>query len=111
MGFQLVGLWAAAWGAQSLWCFFAGAESVRLRWLPPVTMGTGAAEFDVHRPKSVLFQRVRNPPGLPSSTCAVQSRRFSSGCEARPASFAPAGSNLSSHGGNEMAEAFGVEGH
>ena len=47
----------------------------------------------------------------PSSTCAVQSRRFSSGCETRPASFAPAGSNRSSHGGNEMAEAFGVEGH
>ena len=47
----------------------------------------------------------------PSSTCAVQSRRFSSGCESRPAPFAPAGSNRSSHGGNEMAEAFGVEGH
>ncbi|NDD14869.1 MAG: NAD-dependent epimerase/dehydratase family protein [Betaproteobacteria bacterium] len=46
-----------------------------------------------------------------SSTCAVQSRRFSSGCEPRPASFAPAGSNRSSRGGNEMAEAFGVESH
>ena len=50
-------------------------------------------------------------PVFPSSTCAVQSRRFSSGCESRPAPFAPAGSNRSSHGGNEMAEAFGVEGH
>ncbi len=28
-----------------------------------------------------------------------------------PANFAPAGSNRSSHGGNEVAEAFGVEGH
>ena len=45
------------------------------------------------------------------STCAVQSRLFSSGCESRPAPFAPAGSNRSSHGGNEMAEAFGVEGN
>ncbi len=31
---------------------------------------------------------------------------FSSGCEAHPAN-APAGSNRSSHGGDEMAEAFG----
>jgi len=35
---------------------------------------------------------------------------FSSGCESRPATFAPAGSNWSSHGGNEVAEASGVEG-
>jgi hypothetical protein len=48
---------------------------------------------------------------LPSSTCAVLRRRFSSGCESHPATFAPAGSNRSSHGGNEVAEAFGVEGH
>jgi len=37
--------------------------------------------------------------------CAVTRRRFSSGCRAHPAT-APAGSNRSSHGGNEMAEAF-----
>ena len=37
--------------------------------------------------------------------------RFSSGCESRPAAFAPAGSNRSSRGGNEAAEASGVEGH
>ena len=34
---------------------------------------------------------------------------LSSGCKAHPAT-APAGSNRSSHGGNEVAEAFGVEG-
>ena len=28
-----------------------------------------------------------------------------------PGDVAPAGSNRSSHGGNEVAEAFGVEGH
>ncbi len=33
-----------------------------------------------------------------------------SGCETRPATFAPAGSNWSSRGGNEAAEASGVEG-
>jgi len=38
--------------------------------------------------------------------CAVKRRRFSSGCEPHPAN-APAGSNRSSYGGNEMAEAFG----
>ena len=38
--------------------------------------------------------------------CAVERRRFSSGCESHPAT-APAGSDRSSYGGNEMAEAFG----
>ena len=33
-----------------------------------------------------------------------------SGCKSHPA-IAPAGSNRSSHGGDEMAEASGVEGH
>ena len=37
--------------------------------------------------------------------------RFSSGCKSRPAAFVPAGSNRSSCGGNETAEASGVEGH
>ena len=46
----------------------------------------------------------------PLNVCAVTRRRFSSGCEPHPAN-APAGSNRSSHGGDEMAEAFGVAGH
>ncbi len=33
-----------------------------------------------------------------------------SGCESRPATVAPAGSNRSNDGGNEIVEAFGVEG-
>jgi len=37
--------------------------------------------------------------------------QFHSGCEAHPATSAPAGSNWSSRGGNEAAEASGVEGH
>ena len=32
------------------------------------------------------------------------------GCKSLPATVAPAGSNWSSRGGDEMAEAFGVEG-
>ncbi len=36
---------------------------------------------------------------------------FFSGCKSHPAAIAPAGSNWSSHGGNEVAEASGVEGH
>ena len=40
------------------------------------------------------------------STCAVTRRRFSSGCKPRPAT-APAGSNRSRHGGDEVSEAFG----
>ena len=34
----------------------------------------------------------------------------SSGCESRPATVAPAGSNRSNDGGNKVVEAFGVEG-
>ena len=49
------------------------------------------------------------PP--PSAMSALRVRRdkaaLSSGCEPHPAN-APAGSNRSSHGGDEMAEAFGV---
>ena len=42
--------------------------------------------------------------------CAVVRRRFSSGSKSHPA-IAPAGSNRSSHGGDEMAEAFGMACH
>ena len=42
--------------------------------------------------------------------CAVARRCFFSGCESRPATFVPAGSNWSRRGGNEASEASGVEG-
>ena len=35
---------------------------------------------------------------------------FFSGCESRPVTFVPTGSNRSRRGGNESSEAFGVEG-
>ena len=41
----------------------------------------------------------------PESACAVKRRRFPVGASPTRR-FAPAGSNRSSHGGNEMAEAF-----
>jgi hypothetical protein len=46
--------------------------------------------------------------GLPSSAKGVRREKaaLSSGCKSHPAT-APAGSNRSSHGGNEMAEASG----
>ena len=51
---------------------------------------------------------------VPSEMTAICVRRekaaLSSGCKSHPAT-APAGSNRSSHGGDEMAEAFGVAGH
>jgi len=36
--------------------------------------------------------------------------RISNGCETHPATVAPAGSNRSGDGGNEVTEAFGAEG-
>lgn len=45
------------------------------------------------------------------ATCVRRAKALtSSGCESRPASFAPAGSNQSSRGSNESAEASGVKG-
>jgi len=52
-------------------------------------------------------------PGRPelSAICVRREKAaLSSGCKSHPAN-APAGSNRSSHGGDEMAEAFGVAGH
>ena len=40
----------------------------------------------------------------------AKARSFS-GCKSRPATFVPAGNNRSSRGGNETAEASGVDGH
>jgi hypothetical protein len=52
-----------------------------------------------------LWVRACAEPKWLETACAVTRRRFPVG--ARPTRrFAPAGSNRSSHGGNEMAEAF-----
>ena len=54
----------------------------------------------------------RSPQPLAMTGICVRREKaaLSSGCKSHPAN-APAGSNRSSHGGNEMAEAFGVAGH
>ena len=55
-----------------------------------------------------------DPFAKPSRMAAIcvprEKAALSSGCKSHPAN-APAGSNRSSHGGDEMAEAFGVAGH
>ena len=60
-----------------------------------------AAAFDARR-----YGRAHRTAERPASTCAVTRRRFSSGCKPHPAT-APAGSDRSRHGGDEMSEAFG----
>ncbi len=49
------------------------------------------------------------------TTSALGERRakaaFFSGCKSHPATIAPAGSNRSSHGGNEVAETLGIACH
>ena len=68
----------------------------------------------VQRPVGTLAQgRFRLPSSRPAMTALCVRRdkaALSSGCKPHPAT-APAGSNRSSHGGDEMAEAFGVAGH
>jgi hypothetical protein len=60
------------------------------------------------RPTTIPLAKVRESvSGQPMSAAGVRRDKaaLSSGCEAHPAT-APAGSNRSSDGGNEMAEAF-----
>ena len=65
---------------------------------------------------AIGFERGVDSTGSPRrrGMAAICVRRekaaLSSGCKSHPAN-APAGSNRSSHGGDEMAEAFGVAGH
>src|SRR6202044_1764611 len=49
-------------------------------------------------------------PGTTAICVRREKAALSSGCKSHPAN-APAGSNRSSHGGDEMAEAFGVARH
>src|SRR3954468_6672446 len=58
--------------------------------------------------RSEVLRREAVEPGakVRLGVCAVTKAALSSGCKSHPAT-APAGSNRSSHGGNEMAEAFG----
>ncbi len=76
-------------------------------------------KIDIDRSASVLIQlhgedaAPRNRPASSMSASGVRRGKaaLSSGCKPHPATIAPAGSNRSSHGGNEMAETSRVEGH
>jgi hypothetical protein len=56
-----------------------------------------------------LVQSRHRPANLDFSV-RREKAQISSGCETHPATVAPAGSNRSGDGGNEVTEAFGVEG-
>ena len=58
--------------------------------------------IDLRHPLAILTTRVRRAPCKGGAFLWVR---------IPPGSVAPAGSNRSGHGGNEVAEAFGVEGH
>ena len=55
---------------------------------------------------SIVFSRLM----LDRSSVRREKALSFSGCESHPATVAPAGSNRSNGGGNEIVEAFGVEG-
>ena len=61
-------------------------------------------------PLSAQLRRPRLRSAMSAQRVRREKAALSSGCEPHPAT-APAGSNRSSHGGNKMAEAFGVAGH
>jgi hypothetical protein len=58
----------------------------------------------------MLLTRSPRHHGMAAICVRRDKAALSSGCKSHPAN-APAGSNRSSHGGDEMAEAFGVAGH
>ena len=57
-----------------------------------------------------ILTRSPSRPDMTAICVRREKAALSSGCKSHPAN-APAGSNRSSHGGDEMAEAFGVAGH
>jgi hypothetical protein len=61
-------------------------------------------------PLSAQLRRARPRSGMSAKRVRREKAARSSGCKPHPAN-APAGSNWSSHGGDEMAEALGVAGH
>ncbi len=82
--------------------------------LPPWALQPTAFRYAARRAEALLSWASISKQTLPRmSGLGVRRAKaaFFSGCKSHPATIAPAGSNRSSHGGNEMAEASGVEGH
>ena len=87
--------------------------------IPTAARGNRQARTSIIEAKSSPTLSARRVKGKPASLALskqywVRVRRgkalSSSGCESRPATVAPTGSNRSNRGGNEAVEAFGVEG-
>jgi hypothetical protein len=83
----------------------------RLRLGPvPMCCGSDVLTCRCHQATTVQSRFLEHDAMLLSPMSEMGVRRgkaaLSSGCKSHPAN-APAGSNRSSHGGNEMAEAFG----
>ena len=79
---------------------------------------TGITELRPHRANSHGYAVIWSsssgcprPSTMPTFNVCRAKARFPSGRQTHPATFAPAGSNRSSRGGDETAEASGVEGH
>jgi aryl-alcohol dehydrogenase-like predicted oxidoreductase len=77
-----------------------------VRWM--LDQGVSVALWGARRPTQI--QAVNEVTGWRLDAPGRAKAALSSGCKPHPAT-APAGSNRSSHGGNEMAGAFGVAGH
>ena len=75
---------------------------------PPLASGQGIAQLKLTHWKGLGPLQTGIIETLPMSQMGVHREKaaLSSGCKPHPAT-APAGSNRSSHEGNEMAEAFG----
>ena len=74
--------------------------------------GHGRCRARIAAPAGEIQVVSRQARRLSSPNISVRREKAlsSSGCESRPATVAPAGSNRSNRGGNEAVEAFGVEG-
>ncbi len=83
-------------------CFLGGSSDRVNSPVPDVALDVALFEHQGKR-RLIVVQR-------PLRVCAVVRRRFSSGCKTHPAT-GPAGSDRSRHGGDEMAEAFGIAWH
>ena len=83
--------------------FFAFAALVLVVIVPILLQPSAAKEQEVEEPSPQLFTS-------PDYSVRREKAAIFSGCETHPATVAPAGSNRRSRGGNESAEAFGVEG-
>ena len=92
-------------------CLFSSSRIAQI-FRPRPKNAVACAAVDHTRSKSPeeTHRPARRRPGMTAICVRREKAALSGGCKSHPAN-APAGSNRSSHGGDEMAEAFGVAGH